>query len=60
MHKFSAIGGRPAVLKAAPLFLLFLQEIISERHLLTRRNPGVPEASEQNNSEPPECSVAAD
>jgi hypothetical protein len=26
---------------ALPLFLLFLQEIISERHRLDRRNPGV-------------------
>jgi len=35
---------------AFPLFLLFLQEIISERHRLLRRNPGVsaaPRSKEQ-------------
>jgi hypothetical protein len=30
--------------RALPLFLLFLQEIISGRHRLRRRNPGVPAA----------------
>jgi len=29
---------------AFPLFLLFLQEIISGRHRLCRRNPGIPAA----------------
>jgi len=29
-----------------PLFLLFLQEIISDRPLASRRNPGIPAAQQ--------------
>jgi hypothetical protein len=36
-----ATGGSPA-LPLFLLFLLFLQEIISERYRLPRRNPGIP------------------
>jgi hypothetical protein len=37
---------------ASPLFLLFLQEIISDRDRLRRRNPGIPAGSWARNSGP--------
>jgi hypothetical protein len=40
------------------LFSLFSQEIISERPLVARRNPGVPAAGDENNSGNCRCSVA--
>jgi hypothetical protein len=43
--------------KAIPLFLLFLQEIISERHRRSRRNPEVPARRPRKEQRPVEwCS----